>query len=148
MRISHPDIDLNDLPKPGGAYVAVNIRQSNGSVAIQLPISNGNFQYQGILGKDLTTEEGFRAARLCAINVVKQIATYADASRFEGINHVQIFYRCTEEWDEAPRVADGASLLLNEIFQEKGTHTRSIYAVSKLPRNFSVGLCVTFTMSR
>lgn len=147
IQISHSGIDLNDLPKPGGAYVAVNMRQTNGSVAIQLPISNGNFLYQGILGKDLTSEQGFQAARLCAINVVKQIATYVEAARFEGLNHVQIFYRCSDDWDDAPHVADGASLLFNEIFKEKGTHTRSIYAVSKLPRNFSVGLYVTFTVN-
>jgi hypothetical protein len=147
FHISHPGIDLDDVPEPGGAYVAVNIRQSNGTVAIQLPISKGNFYYQGVLGENITSEEGYQAARMCAINVIKQIATYVEESRFVGINHLQIFYRCSEDWDDAPYVADGASQLINEVFGDRGIHTRSIYAVSKLPRNFSVGVNATFTVN-
>jgi hypothetical protein len=147
IKIVHPGIDITDLPKPGGSYVPVNIRGANGSVAIQLPISESKFFYQGTLGRDVTTEQGYEAARMCAVNVVKQIVTYVSDEQFAGINHLQIFYRCAEDWDEGPRVADGASDFLNEIFGSRGTHTRSIYAVFKLPRNFCVGVNANFTVN-
>ena len=55
-------VDLDTIPKPGGSYVAVNVRANIAYVAIQLPIKQNEFYYTGRIGKDITTDEGYQAA--------------------------------------------------------------------------------------
>ena len=138
--------DVNDIPLPGGNYVALNIRGITATVAIQCPIEQDKLLYRGVLGKDITTEEGYEAARLCAINVLKQVNRYVNESDLVGLNHVDIMYQCTTEWDEGPAVANGASDLFVKVLGEKGKHTRSICGVHRLPRNFSVAIVASFTV--
>ncbi|HUQ66957.1 MAG TPA: RidA family protein [Flavitalea sp.] len=139
-------VELNTLPKPGGSYVAVNVRGTTATVAIQSPIEQNKFLYTGVLGKDISTEEGYKAARICAINVLKQINHYINEEDFVGLNHVDIMYQCTGEWDEGPAVANGASDAFIELLGEKGTHTRSICGVFRLPKQFCVTVVTSFTV--
>jgi enamine deaminase RidA (YjgF/YER057c/UK114 family) len=141
-------ITFGDVPKPGGSYVAVNIRGNIAYVAIQFPIKQGEFFFIGRLGKEVTTEEGHEAARLAAINVLGQIEKFVGLERIVGLNHADIYYRATEEWDEGPRVADGASDLFLSVLGDKGEHTRAIFGVEKLPRGFSVALTTSFTITQ
>jgi enamine deaminase RidA (YjgF/YER057c/UK114 family) len=136
---------FNGLPKPGGSYVSVNIRANIAYVAIQFPIKNETFLYQGRLGGAVTTEDGYKAAELCAMNIVAQMATYVGLEKIKGLNHLDIYYQQTEDWDEGPLVADGASNLFLEMGNE-GRHTRAIFGVAHLPRNFSVGITSSFTI--
>lgn len=138
--------DVNDVPAPGGNYIALNIRGTSLTVSIQCPIDQKKFLYIGTLGKNISTEEGYQAARLCAINVLKQVNRYVKESDLVGLNHVDIMYQCTEEWDEGPAVANGASDLFINVLGEKGTHTRSICGVHRLPRHFSVAIVASFTV--
>lgn len=138
--------DVNDIPSPGGNYIALNIRGTSATVAIQCPIDRKKLLYQGVLGKDISTEEGYLAARLCAINVLKQVNRYVDEADLVGLNHVDIMYQCTSEWDEGPAVANGASDLFLEVLGELGRHTRSISGVFRLPRQFSVAIVASFTV--
>jgi hypothetical protein len=102
-------IDLGNPPKPGGSYVAVNTRGNIAYVAIQFPIKEDKFFFIGRFGENLTTEDGYTAARMAAINVLRQINKFTGFDNIAGLNHADICYRATEEWDEAPRVADCAS---------------------------------------
>jgi enamine deaminase RidA (YjgF/YER057c/UK114 family) len=139
-------IEFDNLPKPGGSYVAVNIRGNIAYVAIQLPIKNGKPLFIGRLGETITTEEGYQAARLAAINVLGQIDKFVGFDNIIGLNHADIYYRATEDWDEGPRVANGASDLFLEVLGDLGTHSRAIFGVAKLPRGFSVALTTSFTI--
>ena len=137
---------FNGLPKPGGSYVSVNIRANIAYVAIQFPIKNETFLYQGRLGGAVTTEDGYKAAELCAMNIMAQMATYVGLEKIKGLNHLDIYYQQTEDWDEGPLVADGASNLFLKMGNDKGRHTRAIFGVAHLPRNFSVGITSSFTI--
>ena len=64
---------LPGVSTPGGNYVSVNIRENIAYVAIQFPILNEAYLYQGRLGNDISTEQGYRAMELCALNVLAQI---------------------------------------------------------------------------
>lgn len=139
-------ITFGDVPKPGGSYVAVNIRGNIAYVAIQFPIKQDQFFFIGRLGKEVTTEEGYEGARLAAMNVLGQIEKFVGLERVVGLNHADIYYRATEEWDEGPRVANGASDLFLSVLGNKGEHTRAIFGVEKLPRGFSVALTTSFTI--
>jgi len=139
-------IQFENIPKPGGSYVAVNIRGNIAYVAIQFAIKDGRFYYIGRLGKEVTTEEGYQAARMSAINVLGQIDKFVGFENIAGLNHADIYYRATEEWDEGPRVADGASDLFLNVLGNLGEHTRAIFGVEKLPRGFCMAITTSFTL--
>jgi enamine deaminase RidA (YjgF/YER057c/UK114 family) len=139
-------IQFENIPKPGGSYVAVNIRGNIAYVAIQFAIKDDQFYYIGRLGKEVTTEEGYQAARMAAINVLGQIDKFVGLENIVGLNHADIYYRATEEWDEGPRVADGASDLFLNVLDNAGQHTRAIFGVEKLPRGFCMAITTSFTI--
>ena len=139
-------ISFGAIPKPGGSYVAVNIRGNIAYVAIQLPIKDDKFYYIGRLGNDLTTEDGYQAARMAATNVLLQVNKFVGFDRLVGMNHADIYYQVYKDWDEGPRVADGASDLFLNVLGERGQHTRAIIGVERLPRGFSVALVTSFTI--
>ncbi|MFN3529337.1 MAG: RidA family protein [Bacteroidia bacterium] len=141
MGLSWPELSV-----PGGAYASVNIRGKQGFVAIQFPILNGQFMHQGKIGLDLETADACSAMRLCALNVLAQLAHKPGFEQLLGLNHFDAWYRATDEWDDMPKVADAASELFVELLGEKGRHSRAIMGVAHLPREFAVGLCVTFSL--
>ena len=139
-------LTLPEVSTPGGSYVSVNIRGNIAYVAIQFPIHNETYLYQGKLGQDLNTEDGYKAMELCALNVLAQIDVKVGFDNIVGLNHIDAYYQSAENWDDAPNVVNGASDLFTKILEDKGTHSRAIFGVDKLPRNFSVGLTTTFTI--
>ncbi len=139
-------VDLNTIPKPGGSYVAVNIRGNIAYVAIQLPIKEDKFYFTGRIGKDITTDQGYQAARLAGTNVLSQMQKFVGLEKVIGLNHVDIHYQAADDWDEGPTVANGASDLFLEVLGKKGEHTRTIVSVHKLPKNHSVALTASFTI--
>jgi len=139
-------ITLPEVSSPGGSYVSVNIRANIAYVAIQFPIQNESYFYQGQLGNEISTKDGIKAMELCALNVLAQIHKKIGFENIIGLNHIDAYYQSDTQWDEAPKVVDGASQIFTKILGEQGTHSRAIFGVAKLPRNFSVGLTTTFTI--
>jgi enamine deaminase RidA (YjgF/YER057c/UK114 family) len=138
-----------ELPKPsvpGGNYTSVNVRGNIAYVAIQFPIIDQQHQYQGLLGQDWSTEDGYKAMQVCALNILAQINAKVGVERLEGLNHIDAYYRSVADWDEAPTVVDGASELFIKVLGDKGIHSRAIFGVQQLPRNFCVGLTSSFTL--
>ena len=138
-----------ELPKvsiPGGNYVSVNIRGNIAYVAIQFPIEDGSYLYQGRLGDKITTAEGYEAMKLSALNVIAQIEAKVGFDNVIGLNHIDAYFQAGKNWDESPEVVNGASDLFVNILGDKGTHSRAIFGVETLPRNFSVGLTASFTI--
>ncbi len=131
---------------PGGNYVSVNVRGHTAFVAIQFPIRDGAFLYQGVLGESLITADGRAAMELCALNVLAQINAKVGFDRVEGLDHIDAIYRAAPGWDDAPLVVDGASDLFVKVLGDKGRHSRSIFGVADLPRGFCVGLTCRFTV--
>ena len=144
--IAKLNLELPKASTPGGSYVSVNIRGNIAYVAIQFPIYNESYLYQGRLGNDITTEDGYKAMELCALNVLSQVHEKVGFDRILGLNHIDVYFRSAGTWDDSPLVANGASDLFVKVLGEKGTHSRAIFGVEKLPQNFSVGLSATFTM--
>lgn len=137
---------LPSVSNPGGNYVSVNVRGTIAYVAIQFPINNDEYFYQGELGAAISTEDGFKAMELSALNVIAQIHAKIGFDTIVGLNHFDMYYQSANNWDDAPIVANGASNLFVNILGDKGTHTRAIFGVSDLPRNFCVGITASFTL--
>jgi len=140
------NLDLPEISTPGGSYVSVNIRGNIAYVAIQFPILNQAFLYQGRLGDTLSTEDGYKAMQLSALNVLAQLHHKIGFDNIEGINHCDAYFQSGENWDDSPEVVNGASDLFVQVLGDKGQHSRAIFGVEKLPRNFSVGLTVSATL--
>ncbi len=139
-------IALPNASRPGGNYLSVNIRENIAYVAIQFPILNGEYLHQGRLGNEVSTEEGYKAMELCALNVLAQMDNKVGFDKIIGLNHIDAYFQSGDQWDESPEVVNGASDLFVKILEEKGHHSRSIFGVDKLPRNFCVGLTALFTV--
>ena len=140
--------ELPNISTPGGSYASVNIRENIAYVAIQFPILNEKYLYLGRLGNDLSTEDGYKAMELCALNVLAQIDKKVGFDKLVGLNHIDAYFQSSENWDDSPKVVNGASDLFMKILEGKGEHSRAIFGVDKLPRNFSVGLTVSFTIKK
>lgn len=139
-------LSLPEPSKPGGNYTSVNVRGRIAYVAIQFPIHNGAFHYLGRLGANLSTEEGYKAMEMAALNVLAQIDAKVGFDKVEGLNHIDTYYQVAEDWDDMPKVANGASDLFVNILENKGQHSRALFGVQKLPRDFCVGLTASFTL--
>lgn len=138
--------ELPEVSTPGGNYVSVNLRGRIAYVAIQFPILNEKYLYQGRLGVDLWTEDGYKAMQICALNTIAQINAKVGMDKVLGLNHIDAYFQAGGDWDDSPKVVNGASDLFVNALEEKGIHSRAIFGVDKLPRNFSVGLTASFTL--
>ncbi|MFC3416201.1 RidA family protein [Algoriphagus hitonicola] len=140
------NLNIPKPPMPGGNYSATNLMGNRLTVSIQFPIYKDQFRFQGKLGEELTTDDGYLAAQLCSLNVLAQIQKEMGFQRLFSLNHLHLYYRSSEKWDEAPKVADGASDFFNQVLGSAGKHSRSLTGVAALPRKFSTGLVTDFTV--
>jgi hypothetical protein len=145
-RLQELGLDLYDPPPPGGSYNSVNIRGSIAYVAIQFPIRNNVPVYKGHLGKNLTTPDGVTAAGIVASNILSQINKHVGFEKLIGLNHLDIYYQASGDWDDGPVIANGASDTFLHVLGDKGKHTRALFGVERLSRNYCLGIVSSFTI--
>ena len=106
----------------------------------QIPYDNGKLTQTGVLGRDVTKEQGQAAARQAAINVIAQIkdACGGDLSRVKRIVKLTGFVTCSHDFTDHPFVVNGASNLMVDVFGDAGRHARSAVGVPSLPLNACV----------
>jgi enamine deaminase RidA (YjgF/YER057c/UK114 family) len=94
--------------------------------SFQLPWRSGELAYTGKLGAEQTTEDGYAAARLCALNGIAQLKQAAgELERVRQIVRVEGHVGCSPDFTEIPAVLNGASELVNDVFGERGRHART-----------------------
>jgi enamine deaminase RidA (YjgF/YER057c/UK114 family) len=97
--------------------------------------ASGKLAATGLVGRDLTTEQGAGCATLCALNALSLLrADLGTLDRIERLLTLSVFIACTNDFVEQPAVADGASRELVRIFGDAGRHSRSAIGVAALPR--------------
>lgn len=109
-------------------------------VSGQVPVKDGKFQFQGKLGAGLSLEDGQAAARLCAINVISQVkaACGGDLDRVKRVVKLTGFVNSTQDFTDQPKVVNGASDLMVEVFGDKGKHSRAAVSAASLPVGVAV----------
>ncbi len=132
-------VKLPDAPTPLAAYVPA-IRSGNLIfTAGQVPVSEGKLLYSGKVGKDISAEEGMKAAEICALNCLSVIKKeIGDLDNIKRVVKVTVFVNSADGFTEQPKVANGASEFLVELFGDKGKHVRSAVGVNELPINAAV----------
>ena len=141
------------LPPPGppaGSYVPFVIVGDLVFMAGQVAREAGKMKYTGKVGRDLKIEEGQAAARLCAINLLAQLkaACGGDLGRVERCVRLGGFVNCLADFVEHPKVVNGASDLMNEVFGERGQHARTAVGVSSLPLDSATEIEAIFQLQR
>jgi enamine deaminase RidA (YjgF/YER057c/UK114 family) len=128
------NIELESSPKPAGNYVPYTMVSPIIYLSGVTPKVKGVLQYKGKVGRDLTKEEGYQAARQCIINQLSTLkAALGDLNRVVSIVKMEGFIHAAPDFYELPYVLNGASDLLVEVFGDKGMHARSAIGVASLP---------------
>ncbi|MBP5857881.1 RidA family protein [Marivibrio halodurans] len=139
-RLDELGITLPEPPAAAGAYTQV-LRVGNLLyISGQVPFRNGEITYVGKVGRDFSLEEGQEAARACALNIVAQVkrALDGDLDRVARIVKLGGFVNSTPDYTDHPKVINGASNLMGDIFGEKGQHTRFAVGAGSLPLGVAV----------
>lgn len=133
QRLSELGLTLPEPAAPVAAYVPAV--ESNGLLHIsgQLPFDQGQL-LTGRLGEDRDLEFGQRAARLCGIMLIAQMrAALGSLDRVERVVKLGVFVNSASSFTDQPKVANGASELMEQVFGEAGRHARSAVGVPVLP---------------
>lgn len=132
-------IRLPQTPKPVAAYVPAVLVEKIIYTSGQIPFVDGELIYKGKVGSELLESQGYEAAKICAINclsAVKELAGGLD--NIDRIVKVTGFVNSAPGFFGQPKVINGASELLGEIFGEAGRHARAAVGVSELPLDAAV----------
>ena len=105
------------------------------------PLKEGKATMAGMVGRELTVEQGYAAAREGAINLIAALKkSVGDLDNVVQIVKVLGFVRCTDDFERQPAVLNGASDLFVEVFGERGRHARSAVGTNALPMGIPVEL--------
>lgn len=139
---------LPEATDPVGSYVSAkkvgNLLYISGQISID---ENGNL-IKGKLGKELNTDDGYKAAARCALNITSQAkkACGGDLSKIKSCIKLTGFVNSTEDFVQQPKVINGASDTIVTIFGELGMHTRAAVSVNSLPLGVAVEVDAIFEL--
>jgi len=137
-RLAELGIELPAAAAPVAAYVPVVIAGNIAHVSGQLPFVDGQL-VTGRLGEDVSLEQGAAAARACGLMILAQLeAALGSLDRVERIVKLGAFVSSAPGFTDQPKVANGASELMAEVFGEAGKHARSAVGVPVLPLGAAV----------
>jgi enamine deaminase RidA (YjgF/YER057c/UK114 family) len=147
-RLKELGITLPQIQAPWANYVSVVVSGSLVYLSGQLPSLDGVL-VKGKLGADLRVDDGSRAARMCAVNMLPHLRVACGGNLDRVVRCIEIggFVNATPDFTEHPMVLNGASEFLVEVFGEAGRHTRFAVGVASLPFNFAVEVKGVFEIS-
>ncbi|WP_421783771.1 RidA family protein [Kiloniella litopenaei] len=132
-----------EVPQPAKAvanYVGYVTSGNTVFVSGQITAKDGEILYKGKLGDNMSVEEGQEAARLCGINIIAQLyaATDGNLDRVKRIVKLGGFVNSTPDFVDQPKVINGVSDLMVEVFGDKGVHARAAVSAPSLPLGIAV----------
>ncbi|WP_425509539.1 RidA family protein [Virgibacillus ihumii] len=132
--ITELGIELPSIRPAAGNYISC-VRTGN----LLFTAGQGVDQYHGKLGKELTTEDGYQAARLSMLNLLSIVKNeLGELSKIKQFVKLLGMVNSTEDFTEQPKVMNGASDLLGEVFGDIGKHGRSAVGMQQLPNNTAI----------
>ena len=148
-KIKELKILLPEAKPPVGSYVATKIVGKLLYISGQISIAENGELIKGKIGKDLTTEDGYKAAERCGLSIVSQAkkACDDDLSKIKSCVKLTGFVNSSEDFIEQPKVINGASDLIASIFGDAGMHTRAAISTNSLPLGVSVEVDAIFELN-
>ena len=136
-KLEEMNLTLPDVASPVGAYVPAVRSGRTIYTSGQLPLVGGTLRYQGKVGADITEEEAYEGARLCALNALAAAAQIAGGvEKLARVVKVTGFVNCYPDFTAQAKVINGASDLLGNLFADG--HARSAVGAMALPLNAAV----------
>tara|TARA_A100001388_G_scaffold133533_1_gene98912 strand:- start:48 stop:509 length:462 start_codon:yes stop_codon:yes gene_type:complete len=148
-KIKELKINLPEAKPPVGSYVATKIIGNLLYISGQISISGNGELIKGKIGKDLSVDEGYKAAERCGLSIISQakLACNGDLSKIKSCVKLTGFVNSTDNFTEQPKVINGASDLIASVFGEAGMHTRAAVSTNSLPLGVSVEVDAIFELN-
>ena len=148
-KITELKIELPEAKAPVGSYVATKIVGKLLYVSGQISIDSKGDLIKGKVGKELSTEDAYKAAERCGLSIIAQVkkACDGDLSKIKSCVKLTGFVNSTEDFIEQPKVINGASDLISSIFGDAGMHTRAAVSTNSLPLGVSVEVDAIFELN-
>ena len=140
------NINLPNAPDPVGSYVATKIVDKLLYISGQVSIDEKGEFIKGKVGKELNLDEGYEAAKRCALNIVSQAkkACGNDLSGIKSCIKLTGYVNSNDNFTDQPKIINGASDLISSVFGEIGKHTRAAVSVNSLPLGVAVEVDAIF----
>ena len=147
--IKNLKIVLPDAKAPVGSYVATKIVGKLLFISGQISINENGELIRGKIGQELTTGDGYNAAKRCGLSIISQVkkACDNDLSKIKSCIKLTGFVNSTENFTEQPKVINGASDIIALIFGDAGMHTRAAISTNSLPLGVSVEVDAIFELN-
>ena len=148
-KIKELQIELPEAKAPVGSYVATKILGNLLYVSGQISMNSKGELIKGKVGKDLSTDDAYKAAERCGLSLVAQVkkACDGDLAKVKSCIKLTGFVNSTEDFTEQPKVINGASDLIASIFGDAGMHTRAAVSTNSLPLGVSVEVDAIFELN-
>ena len=148
-KLKELNINLPEAKPPVGSYVATKKTGNLLFISGQISINENGELIKGKVGKDLSTEQGYEAAKRCGLSLVAQAknACNGDLSKINSCIKLTGFVNSTNDFIEQPKVINGASDLIASIFGDAGMHTRAAVSTNSLPLGVSVEIDAIFELN-
>ena len=137
--IKNLGLNIPELPKALANYVPYKIVGKTMYISGQAPVKNGELIYKGKVGSDISVEDGIEAARLCVINIIAAVKTglEGDWSKLDSFVKLTGYVNCQDNFTDQPKIINGASDMLVEIFGDQGRHARVAVGSNALPVSYT-----------
>ena len=138
--IKNLGLNIPDLPKALANYVPYKLIGKTIYISGQAPVQNGELIYKGKVGSDISIEDGVEAAKLCVINIIAAVKTglEGDWDKLDSFVKLTGFVNCQDNFTDQPKIINGASDMLVEIFGAQGRHARVAVGSNALPLGIAV----------
>ena len=148
-KIKELKINLPEAKPPVGSYVATKIIGNLLYISGQISISENGQLIKGKVGKDLSVDEGYKAAERCGLSIISQakVACSGDLSKIKSCVKLTGFVNSTDNFTDQPKVINGASDLITSVFGDTGMHTRAAVSANSLPLGVSVEVDAIFELN-
>ncbi len=148
-KIKKLNIKLPDAKPPVGSYVATKIVGNLLYISGQISISENGELIKGKVGKDLSVDDGYKAAKRCGLSIVAHVknACEGDLDKVKSCVKLTGYVNSTDDFKDQPKIINGASDIIAKIFDKRGEHTRAAVSVNSLPLGVAVEVDAIFELN-
>ena len=148
-KIKELKIVLPEAKAPVGSYIATKKVDNLLFISGQISINSNGELIKGKIGKDLSLEDGYNAAKNCGLSIISQVkkACNDDLSKVKSCIKLTGFVNSTDDFVDQPKIINGASDLIASVFGEAGMHTRAAVSTNSLPLGVAVEVDAIFELN-
>ena len=148
-KIKELKIVLPEAKAPVGSYIAAKKVGNLLFISGQISIDSSGELIKGKIGKDLSLEDGYNAAKNCGLSIISQVkkACDDDLSKVKSCIKLTGFVNSTDNFVDQPKIINGASDLIASVFGEAGMHTRAAVSTNSLPLGVAVEVDAIFELN-